>query len=196
MPIIFDSEKKIFKLDTNESSYVFGVNDHGLMIHYYYGATVGDSDLAYLAARWGLSGVQAKPHYSVAGDMLNLGTKPLEYSTFGVADYRPTALKIKAASGQSATNLAYISHKIYKGKPDVEGMPETHAAENEAETLEVLACDEVTGAYVTLFYTVFENLPVITRHCIVENRSEKAMNLEAVYSTNIDLQGDFDFIHL
>ena len=133
MPIIFDSEKKIFKLDTSKSSYVFGINDHGLMIHYYYGATVGDNDLAYLATRWGHSGIQAKVHYAKPGEIIHMDTLPLEYSTFGVADYRPTALKIKSAGGQSATNVEYISHKIYKGKPDVEGMPETHAEENEAE---------------------------------------------------------------
>ena len=196
MPITFNSEKKIFKLDTCESSYVFGVNNHGLLVHYYYGAFVGDDDLAYLVERWGLSGIQAKPHYAVMGQPLNLGTQSLEYSTFGVADYRPTALKIKAASGQSATDIAYVSHKIYAGKPDIEGMPETHAAENEAQTLELVVRDEVTDIYVTLFYTVFENLSVMTRHCIVENKSDKPMDIEAVYSTNIDLQGDFDFIHL
>ena len=196
MPIIFDSEKRIFKLDTNESSYIMGVSDHGLLVHYYYGATVGDIDLSYLANRWGLSGIQAKPHYSVAGDMLNLETKPLEYSTFGTADYRPTALKIKAASGQSATGITYVSHKIYNGKPDIEGMPETHANDDEATTLEILVRDEVTDIYVTLFYTIFEKLSVLTRHCVVENRSDKAVNIEAVYSMNLDLQGEFDYIHL
>lgn len=196
MPIIFDSEKKIFKLDTSKSSYVFGINDHGLMIHYYYGATVGDNDLAYLATRWGHSGIQAKVHYAKPGEIIHMDTLPLEYSTFGVADYRPTALKIKSAGGQSATDIEYISHKIYKGKPDVEGMPETHAEENEAETLELLARDTVTGAEVTLFYTVFENLSVMTRHCVIANTSDKPMNVEAAYSANIDLDGEFDFIHL
>ena len=196
MPIIFDSEKKIFKLDTSKSSYVFGINDHGLMIHYYYGATVGDNDLAYLATRWGHSGIQAKVHYAKPGEIIHMDTLPLEYSTFGVADYRPTALKIKSAGGQSTTDIEYISHKIYKGKPDVEGMPETHAEENEAETLELLARDTVTGAEVTLFYTVFENLSVMTRHCVIANTSDKPMNVEAAYSANVDLEGEFDFIHL
>lgn len=195
MPITFNSEKRIFKLDTNESSYVFGINEYGIPVHFYYGATVGDDDLSYLAERWGLSGVQARPACA-ASSLFNMGTQPLEYSTFGTADYRPTALRIKAASGQSATDVAYVSHKIYAGKPDVEGMPETHAADSEATTLELVVRDEVTNAYVTLFYTVFENLSVITRHCVVENRSDKPMDIESVYSTNLDLQGDFDFIHL
>ena len=195
MSIKFNSEKKIFKLDTSESSYVFGITDHGVPVHYYYGAAVGDDDLAYLSTRWGHSGVQAKPHYA-GTSIFHLGTQPLEYSTFGTGDYRPTALRVKSPSGQGATDLAYVSHKIYKGKPDVEGMPETHAAEDEAETLELLLTDSFTGLYVTLFYTVFENLSVMTRHAVVENRSDKPLNIESVYSTCLDLQGDFDFIHL
>ena len=195
MPIIFDSEKRIFKLDTAESSYVFGINQFGYLIHYYYGASVGDLDLAYLAERWGLSGVQAKIPEAPTS-LLNMGTLPLEYSTFGNSDYRPTALKVKAASGQSTTNIKYVSHKIYNGKPDIEGMPETHADNSQASTLELLVHDEITEVYVTLFYTVFENLSVLTRHAIVENRSDKAVNIEAVYSMNLDLQGEFDFIHL
>lgn len=195
MPIIFDSKKRIFKLDTNESSYVFGITDFGTLVHYYYGASVDELDLGYLAERWALSGVQARPACAPTS-LFNMGTKPLEYSTFGGADYRPTALKIKAATGQSATDVAYVSHKIYAGKPDIEGLPETHATDEEATTLELLVRDAVTDAYVTLFYTVFENLSVMTRHCIVENRSDKPLNLEAVYSVNLDLQGDYDFIHL
>ena len=115
MAIVFDSEKKIFKLDTKESSYIFGMNCDGQLIHYYYGATVEENDLEYLSERWGLGGNSARPHYAPSS-YFNLGSQPLEYSTFGVGDYRPTALRIKSASGQGATLMHYVSHKIYKGK--------------------------------------------------------------------------------
>jgi alpha-galactosidase len=195
MSIKFNAEKKIFKLDTKESSYVFGITEQGVAVHYYYGATVGDDDLAYLAERWGLSGVQARPHYA-PGSRFNMGTQPLEYSTFGTGDYRPTALRIKAPTGDSVTDLAYVSHEIFCGKPDVEGMPETHAGEDEAQTLVLTLKDSFTEVYVKLYYTVFENLSVMTRHAVVENRSDKAVDIESVYSLNLDLQGDYDFIHL
>ena len=38
MAILFDAEKKIFKLDTASSSYVFAVHDSGRLLHLYYGA--------------------------------------------------------------------------------------------------------------------------------------------------------------
>lgn len=193
MPITFDARKKIFKLDTCSSSYVIGITEQGLLYHHYYGATVDDVDLSYLQERCGLAGLEAT---SSQNSLVRMGVQQIEYSTFGIGDYRPTAFRIKAASGNSTTSLAYVSHRIYGGKPDIAGMPETHASDDEATTLEILVFDEVTSVYVTLFYTVFEKLAVMTRHCVVENRSDKAVNIEAVYSTCVDLYGDFDLIHL
>ena len=48
MPIVFDSEKRIFKLDSPSSCYVFRVSPSGYLLHLYYGAYVPDTDLDYL----------------------------------------------------------------------------------------------------------------------------------------------------
>ena len=47
----FDLEKRIFKLDTENTSYIFGVeDDFGYLIHYYYGPKLAGNDVSYLAA--------------------------------------------------------------------------------------------------------------------------------------------------
>ena len=46
MPIIFDSEKKIFKLDTAPSSYVFEIYEQNYLVHLYYGAKIPDYNLS------------------------------------------------------------------------------------------------------------------------------------------------------
>lgn len=51
MAILFDAEKKIFKLDTASSSYVFAVHDSGRLLHLYYGAYLPDCDMRYLLDR-------------------------------------------------------------------------------------------------------------------------------------------------
>ena len=51
MAILFDVEKKIFKLDTASSSYVFAVHDSGRLLHLYYGAYLPDCDMRYLLDR-------------------------------------------------------------------------------------------------------------------------------------------------
>ena len=51
MAILFDGEKKIFKLDPASSSYVFAVHDSGRLLHLYYGAYLPDCDMRYLLDR-------------------------------------------------------------------------------------------------------------------------------------------------
>ena len=46
MPIIFDSEKKIFKLDTATSSYIFEIYEQNYLVHLYYGAKIPDYNLS------------------------------------------------------------------------------------------------------------------------------------------------------
>ena len=48
MSIIINKENNIFKIDTENTSYVFGVDASGNLLHYYYGAKVEDIDLSYL----------------------------------------------------------------------------------------------------------------------------------------------------
>ena len=44
MPIIFDEQRKIFKLDTLESTYAIGIRE-GFLIHLYYGKRISDDNL-------------------------------------------------------------------------------------------------------------------------------------------------------
>ena len=45
MPISFDSVNRIFKLDTETSSYVMEVYEQGYLVHLYYGPKIPDTNL-------------------------------------------------------------------------------------------------------------------------------------------------------
>ena len=107
---------------------------------------------------------------------------PMEYSCNGTGDFRISALQIKNHFGDVSTDIRYVDHKIYKGKPVLEGLPATFATENEAETLEIYTEDKVTGALVTLIYTVFENLGAMTRSVKVQNKSDFTFDIARDYS--------------
>ena len=66
-------------------------------------------------------------------------------------------------------SLFYVSHKIYAGKPGLAGLPATFGDENACETLELLCEDPVLGLKVTLLYTAFSDVDVITRSVRIEN---------------------------
>ncbi len=195
--ISFDKEKNIFKLDTPSSSYIIGVNKENYLINLHYGAFLPDTNLWQAVDRWGYASFSpANPHFP--GESFSPDVAPLEYPGNGCGDMRISALAIKNVHGNTVTDVRYLSHKIYRGKPSLEGLPHTYTNnDDEADTLEILALDKVTGANVTLIYTAFNNLDVITRSVKIHNASENPMEVERVFSACVDLPSmDFDMVTL
>ena len=199
MAINFDEQKKIFKLDTLNSSYAFQIYDEGYIVHLYYGGKIPDNNLTQFLNRgmYNSSHPENEKLLNSSGfGAFSQDIQPMEYSTWGAGDYRLPCLEITNINGDSTTDVRYVGYKIYDGKPDI-GMPATFAAEDEAQTLEIYAEDKVTSAYVTLIYTVFEKLSAMTRAVKLENKSEDVLRINRILSCCVDFSGmDYDLVHL
>ena len=197
MPVVFDSEKRVFKLDTPSSSYAMKISPTGYLLHLYYGAYVPDTDLDYLRMRQRNAAFSACVASAEEGG-LSLDTAQLEYPVNGSGDFRSVALSVRGANGSSVTDIRYRSHRIYPGKPKLEGLPATYTNDDsEAETLEIVCVDELTGAEITLIYAAFSKLDVITRSVRIANTSDKPFSIERVHSAAVDFtEMDFDMLHL
>lgn len=193
---IIVTDSKVFKLDTKDTSYIFAVGEGGFLCHYYYGAYISDAEIAEFARYERHGAVCPKP--CITTDYyFSTDVNRMEYSVNGTGDFRISALQIKDAGGCASTDIRYLSHRVYTGKPQIPGMPATYATEEEADTLEIDAIDTHTGALVTLFYTVFKNSSAMTRHVRVKNTSDKAFNIERIYSTCVDFYAqDLELLHL
>ena len=197
MSIIFDEQNKVFKLDTKTSTYIFGVFTGNYLVHYYYGAPIPDTNVSKLRFRGHFASFS--PDSPTAREKnFSPDVTPMEYSTNGAGDFRISAFSVKNANGDTVTDLRYVSHKIYKGKKELKGLPSLYLNnDDEADTLEVLTCDKVTGAEVTLIYTVFKDYGAITRSVVVKNNSDKPFSIEAVHSLCVDLpSADYEMIDL
>lgn len=197
MPISFDSEKRIFKLDTKTSSYIFQVFEEDYLIHLYYGAYIPDNSVESLAMR--NCNASFSPANAVIGEHgFSVDSWPMEYSCNGTGDMRISALAIKNHCGNASTDVRYVNHRIFKGKPRLEGLPSLYTmSDDDATTLEVETLDKVTGARVYLLYTVFENYGAMTRSVRVENSSDKAMDIQRVYSACVEFPTmDYNMMHL
>ena len=195
--ITFDSVQKIFKLDTPNSSYVIGVNSENYLLNLYYGAYLPDANLWANSKRIkSASFSPANPH--IPHEEFSTDVAPMEYSCNGSGDFRISALAIKNKDGNTTTDIRYVSHKLYTGKPSLAPLPHVYLNnDDEADTLEILTEDCVTGAKVTLIYTAFKNLDVITKSVNVENGGAEAIDVERIFSTCLDLPSmDFDLITL
>ena len=185
MAITYFEKERIFKLDTPASSYVIGIVDKENFVgHVYYGKKLRDANIAYLL-RTGEG--PFVPSENNRERVSFYDTFPMEYAGNGLGDYRRSSISVRTAGGHTAVSLFYVSHKIYAGKPGLAGLPATFGDENACETLELFCEDPVLGLKVTLLYTAFSDVDVITRSVQIENDGEMLYLTKALsFSMDMD----------
>lgn len=196
MSIFMDEARGLVTLQTKHSSYQMKRDPDGLLLHTYYGSRIhsGD-DMSHAIARVGrgFSGsltVNGTERPGWSEDVL-----PLEYSCFGVGDYRASALKVRHKDGSRAVSLRVRDWTVQKGKYALKGLPALYAAPSEADTLLVRMEDPYSGLAVELQYGVVEELDLVTRAARIINRGKTKLWLEKAASLSVDWQfGEFDWI--
>ncbi len=193
MAITYLEEKRVFSLHTKNTTYQFLADEFGSLLHLYYGKkTEGVMDYLIQRADHGFSG---NPYDVNPNRTYSFDTLPQEYPQFGTGDYRNPALIVEWENGAVSTDLRYESHKIYKGKYSLQGLPAVYATEEEAETLEVTLKDRFSNLKVVLLYGVLPETDVITRAAKVINETNETVTLQRVLSANVDTPaGDYDVI--
>ena len=190
--ITFDGS--VFHLRSRATSYVLQVGPTGQLLHAYWGPALHEPEVLHLYIG---HGVAFSPDL-VAGTPDSLDTLPREYPDYGHGDFRSPAFQIQGPDGSTVSRFGYVSHTTQPGKPALAGLPATYAeTPEEAETLEVLLRDDLAGVEVTLSYTVFEKLDVITRSARFANAGNAPVRLLRALSASLDLPGsDYDLLQL
>ena len=195
MSIRFDSEARIFVLETAHTSYHMKVDALGHLLHLYYGKTIGTGDLMQLYPRTdrGFSPdyYAYRTHRGISPDLL-----PQEYTGCNVGDFRLSCLTVADSRGAFGADFTYVSHTVEAGKYQLTGLPCAHAEENDAETLIVRMQDEATGLTLELLYGVFAQQDVITRAARLTNHGDTPLRLDKAASACLDLPfGRWDLLH-
>ena len=189
MSICFDNITKTFYLESAELSYVFKIDKFGFLEHLYYGARIARDDLEYSIFR------TARGHSAYLADMNRENTFEVlsqEFPTYGRGDFRECAFAFDNA-GVRVGDFKYKNHAILAEKPEIAGMPSVKGKETLVVTLR---CD-LNNIEIDLYYTVFEDLPVILRHNEIRNCGNNEIKIDRAYSFSIDLpDSDFEFLSL
>ena len=194
MSIHFDTSTATFKLDTVRSSYLIKIHETGRLLQLYYGSPIPDATVIGRDLR--------RPTASFSPNDPNCefwpDAAPMEYGCNGSGDFRISALSVRNANGDSTTDIRYVSHRIYSGKDKIPGLPATYVNDNsEADTLEIDMADPTTGITVTLCYSVFHALGVMTRWAKIHNPTQNSCRLERALSLCVDLPSmNYDLITL
>ncbi|OKP82494.1 alpha-galactosidase [Paenibacillus sp. P32E] len=196
MGIQFHSGERIFHIQSRATSYVLQLLPTGVPVHIYWGRAIRATALSSILQRTERCSFSPSPYPE---DMsISFDTISQEYPSYGVGDFRHPAYQIQAPDGTTASEAVYDTHRIYRGKPALEGLPATYAEhEDEAETLELELLDAVAGLRIILSYTVFNELNAITRSVRFINEGAGELKLLRGLSMSVDLRdSSYDLLHL
>lgn len=194
--IFFDEEKRIFHLRNDYISYIMGVEEQSLLAHIYYGKSIS-----------GYNGGRQYPRlersfsFNFEGDKKRIYSRDTllqEISTFGGGDFRIPTLEISGLDGSHQSDFRYESYKIYPGKSKLRDLPATFVEdEKQAETLEICLKDVSREVSLYMYYSIFKDLPVITRSHRLANDGKENIVIHKLSSLSLDFQSDeWEAIHL
>ena len=196
MSIVFHPQSRTFHLYNACISYIFKVLPSGHLGQLYCGKALRDRpDFDHL--------FETAPRAMAAcffddDTAYSLEHIRQEYAVCGAGDTRLPALDARMADGSRLLDLQYQSHAVTPGKPPIEGLPATYTEQDdEADTLTVTLADPLAGVTVTLFYTVFAQLPAIARHAEIACTGENPISLDRAMSLCLDLpDSDYEMVEL
>ena len=193
MGIIYCEKDRTFTLQTKNTTYQMQVDRYGFLLHLYYGKKT-DTCMDYLLTYYD-RGFSGNPYDAGEDRTYSMDTLPQEFPCYGNGDFRSTAFAVENADGSMSCDLRYKSHVILDGKYNLEGLPAVYASEEEAQTLEILMEDPVTGVKVVLLYGVLPAQDIITRSVCVKNESSGKIYLNKIESASLDfLYGDYELL--
>ncbi len=186
MSIVINQDQRTFHLSNEKISYIIEIMANGQLGQLYFGAKISEPEsFNYLHEdQYRSMGAMNRPY----PELFTLNFLKQEYPSFGTSDFRSPAFQIRRENGSEISNFTYVSYEIKKGKQTLPGLPSTYVNNNdEAETLIFTLFDEVTETKLLLFYTLFRDYPIITRHAEFYQEGTETLILERALSLNLDL---------
>ncbi len=142
---------QVFRLDGGNSTYAFGVNEHGELQPLYWGGRLGPHD-------------SVPPAHSLP-EMASFDspytTTPQEYAGWGAGLFTEPALKVTFADGNRDLVLHFV-----------------RAAKNTPQSVDVQLKDISREIYVTLRYSIDPDTGILARSADIENREKQPVVLE------------------
>ncbi len=192
--IIYNEEKKIFTINTENSTYQMMVDKYGYLLHLYYGnKSQGEMDYLLTYQDRGFSG---NPYDAGRDRTYSLDFLPQEFPVQGDGDYRSPLLRVRNCKGVFGCDLRFKSHKITEEKYSLQGLPAVYIGKENVEnsaTLEITLEDESLGLKVKLLYGVLPCKDIITRSAVIINQGKGKIKITKAQTACLDfVNGKYD----
>lgn len=187
MSIIFEGNNNIVHIKNKSISYIMEVIDGKYLVHRYFGKSIrkyrGAGAPLYFKRSYNTEHISSIEHIS-------FDDVPFEYPVRGRGDYRIPALSVIQETGIDCIEPLFKEWKVLDKKPEINGLPSTFSANSKVETLEITCEDEKAGIRVLLYYSIFEDKGIITRHQKIENIGSQTVKLNNVQSMSLELPSE------
>lgn len=199
MAIIADEQKRIFTLQTQNTTYQMKVDPYGYLLHLYYGRKT-KGDLSYLLT-FADRGFSANPYDAGTDRTYSLDALPQEFPYLGTGDYRTKSLIVRDSRGVYGCDLRYSAYEIRNEKYVLDNLPYVHKSENGApgdegmQSLLITLKDDRLGLEAELCYGVLPQLDIITRSVVLKNAGKERIVIEKILSASLDFpEGKYDVL--
>ncbi|MCL2264484.1 MAG: alpha-galactosidase [Treponema sp.] len=179
----------IFRLQTDDTEYIFRRTKHGHLEHIYYGAKLAsvESDIEALAPKRTAQAGATTVAYDRDDNLYCLDTMCLEWSGIGKGDYRFSPAEIKMPDEGFVADFVYENHSVKDGAIPMKELPSAYGGQNECASLEINLRDKTCDVSLTLIYTVFKKENVITRRAVLANNDEQSLVIRRLLSMSLDM---------
>ena len=177
---MIQSRNGVYHICTNAYSYMFRVDDYGILQHLHFGAPVRIEDAESFTCHPGL-GWGSCTVLDDADSGSCLDDKSLEWSGSGRGDFRESPLELRGRS----TDFRFAGVRMFEGSGLILcGLPQAHG---DCETLEITL--EQEDLRLKLYYTAFET--ALVRRTVLENTGTVPVTLNKLMSFSLDIHGDY-----
>ena len=174
---------KVFRLETEKTTYIFTITEHGHPEHVYYGARLGECDIEPLRLKNNIT-LGSIVEYSAEAPAYSLDTTLLEYSGVGKGDFRHSPIELIMPDGSFVCDFVYENHEITDGSYDAAGLP---TAYGDAKTLTLILADKkYPEIKLSLSFTVYYDDNVICRSVRLINGGEEPVYIRKLMSFMTD----------
>ncbi len=173
----------MFKLDSKSLSYIFHVNELGILLHDYFGEKIDADDPEPISLK-----IKCQHGTSVLLDEeknpdFSLDQALLEFSYPHKGDYRESQILLKNEKYGYVFDFRYDSYEIRKPK-ELKTLPTPKDADEE---LVVTLKDEKAKVAIELHYLIFEEVDTFARNIVIKNLDEEKLYVQRAYSLCIDM---------
>ena len=177
----------IFRLQTEDTQYIFRITKHGHLEHVHYGVKLADDNIDALAVKRVASPGGSTVAYDREDSNYCLDVMCFEWSGIGKGDYRYSPAEIKMPAGDFTCDFIYESHEIKNGIIPMKELPSAFGNEEDCASLVVNMKEKSCGVKLSLIYTVFKKADCITRRVILHNDESKTTVIRRLLSMSMDM---------